>query len=143
MHEEHSSLTITIKRQSYSLFAIAVLSIINALLILFTTTGIVYFSGFGVTEAIKCFVTNEKLLTTLIVLAALCITSFFTVLGVYARKKHSWAFIIGFFTYAIDSLFLILVQDWYSAILHFVIILFIYRGLNASQQYSKLKQPHQ
>jgi hypothetical protein len=138
-HEERSSLTRTIKRRADYFFGIAALSVVNAIILLCTGTGISYFTGFGATSALLVFSTWENFLTVTIVPAAVFITALFILLGIYGRKFHSWAFVTGFFIYAIDSLFLILVEDWGSVILHCIIIFFIYQGLNATSQYNKLK----
>lgn len=132
--DEKISLTRGIKLRATCFFAIAALAVVNAAVILFINNDSTYFAGFGTITAILVFSPDQNL-TIILLLVTLCLVLLYVFLGINARKLYYWAFISGFFLYAADCLFLILVQDWYSAILHGIILYFIFQGLNAVKEY--------
>ena len=51
--------------------------------------------------------------------------------GIFARKRHTWAFIVGMVLYSLDGLLFVLFQDWLSVGFHVFALFFIYKGMRA------------
>ncbi len=132
--EEKASLARVTKTRAVGCYGIAALAVINAAIIIFLGADNTYFSGFGFTEIFLVFLPGQNI-TVLISLVTLFIVLLFTFLGICAGKTCYWAFIVGFFLYAVDCLILILIQDWYSVVMHFIILYFLFQGLNAAKEY--------
>lgn len=139
--EKQLHLTRIIKRGAVSLYIIALLSVVNILLLTITKMAIPFFTAFGVTSAMTYFMTGDGFFSVFLVLVALAFTLLFTILGIYGRRIHTWAFFTGFLVYTADCLLLILLQDWYSVILHAIIIYFIFAGLDAAKQHDNPNTP--
>lgn len=138
LYEERIRLTRRRKYGTISFFIIAVLAVIHIMFLLFTEIENNYFIGFGITTTLLFFITNRDIITLVLILATFIIFVIFIILGVYSRKHYTWVFVTGFFFYAADSLPLILMQDWYSVILHGILSYVIYQGLNATREYNEL-----
>jgi len=68
----------------------------------------------------------------------LCIAGIFVLFGVFARKKHVWAFIVGMILYAFDGLLFLLIKDFMSLGFHVFALFFLFGGLKAVQEIKKL-----
>lgn len=51
--------------------------------------------------------------------------------GVFARKRHTWAFIVGMVLYSLDGLLFVLFQAWLNVGFHVFALFFIYKGMRA------------
>ena len=58
----------------------------------------------------------------------------FVLFGVFAHKRHAWAFIVGMLLFALDGLVMLLFQDWVGMALHGVVLFFLFRGFQACRQ---------
>jgi hypothetical protein len=137
--EEQSNIERSIKRSANWFFVIAILSVANTLLLLYLGTSSTFVTGFGVTAVTLVFAqvqgTTANLLLSLVTLVNVV---FYIVLGIFSRRQYRWAFIAGLFIYAIDGLFLILAQDWYSIVLHCLFLYLIFQGLDFISLHNKL-----
>ena len=137
--EEQSNIERSIKHSANWFFVIAILYVANTLLLLYLGTNSTFVTGFGATAVTLVFAQEQGTTATLLLsLVTLVNVAFYIVSGIFGRRRHRWAFTAGLFVYAIDGLFLILVQDWYSIALHCLFLYLIYQGLNVTSLYNKL-----
>jgi len=61
----------------------------------------------------------------------LVVAGIFVLFGVFAHKRHLWAFITGMVLFALDSLLLLLVMDVIGLALHAFVLFCLFRGLQA------------
>jgi hypothetical protein len=64
-------------------------------------------------------------------LGALLVTSIFAGLGLAARKRMAWAFIVGMVLYALDGLLMLQLGDYMSAGFHLFALFMIFKGFQA------------
>lgn len=123
---------------------IAALSVINSVVSVFG--GGMYFvvglaatllaDGFflGMAEALP----DAKLVVQLIGLAVSAVVSaFFAVLGYFAVKGKRWAFITGIVFYALDTLLMLVFQEWLGLLFHGFFLWGLVNGLQALNQLQK------
>jgi uncharacterized membrane protein len=135
--EEQSNIHRSIKRSANWFFGLAILSAANTLFLLYL--GTTFAIGFGVTSVTVVFAQRQGTTATVLVsLVTLVSVVLYIVLGIFGRRRYKWAFTTGLFVYAIDGLFLILVQDWYSIALHCLLLYLIFQGMSATSLYNKL-----
>jgi hypothetical protein len=63
----------------------------------------------------------------------------FCLFGVFARKKHTWAFIVGMILYALDGLMFLLIRDFLGLGFHAFALYCIYSGMKALHQSSETR----
>ena len=117
-------------------FWIAGLSVVNSLIAMFSPTGGGFVFGLGITRVIDAigYGLSEELGSAAKIAAfvlSLIPVGVFVVIGVFARKKYLWAFIVGMALYAIDGLLFLLVKDWLSIGFHVFAIFCVLGGLKA------------
>jgi hypothetical protein len=123
-------------------FWIAALSMINTVIILFDGKWS-FLAGLGVTQFIDGMgiALRESMGNTAVILSLfldVIAASIFVVFGLLARKRQSWAFLVGMAVYGLDGLIFLMVQDWLSLAFHAFALYCIYKGLSAN---NRLKQP--
>ena len=108
-------------------FWIAGLSLINSIIALAGKQwGFVI--GLGITQLIDAVAMQvsdtiaAKIIALIFDLIAAGIFMFF---GIFARKKHQWSFIVGMVFYGLDSILMLIVQDWLSFGFHIFALFFI------------------
>lgn len=124
-------------------FWIAALSFINALVVVFQGQWS-FLVGLGITQLISGFAsglsTDLGVGVTIVAFALNLIVLLICVgFGLFARKGHTWAFIVGMILYALDGLIFLLVSDWLSVGFHAFVLYSLYRGLDASRRLDQLK----
>ena len=113
---------------------IAGLSLINSI-VAFTGSNWRFMLGLGVTQLFDAF-GNElggagKVVgLTLDLLAAGVLVCF----GVFAHKRHLWAFVVGMVLIALDGLIFLLAQDWLGVGFHVFILYCLFRGAKACRE---------
>lgn len=120
-------------------FWIAILSVIASTITYFGNTYLSFFN-FGVAQLIYGapigWINVETApyppMTALII--NILIAAVFAVFGYFARKRSSWAFLIGFFLYMFDSLLSIGLRDILGFAFHMLVIFFIFKGLVATRR---------
>jgi hypothetical protein len=61
----------------------------------------------------------------------LVVAGIFILFGVFANKRHLWAFIVGMVLFAMDTLLMFVFQDWISLAVHAFVVFCLFRGLQA------------
>ncbi len=59
--------------------------------------------------------------------------------GLFARKRHEWAFLVGMILYALDGVLFVLAKDILSIAFHLLALYWIYKGLKANEALTKLE----
>lgn len=68
------------------------------------------------------------------------ITAVFAILGIFASKKHQWAFILGMVLFALDALILLLDVDVFGILFHGLALFYIFRGFQAARELAILER---
>jgi hypothetical protein len=63
----------------------------------------------------------------------------FALFGLFAGKKHGWAFIVGLVLYTLDGLIFLLVQDWMSVAFHAFAFVCIWIGFTNLRKLNQLQ----
>lgn len=113
---------------------VAALSLVNSV-VAFTGGGGGFVIGLSVTQFLDAMLAeaggNAKVIGLLLgVLAA----GVFATFGVFACKRHSWAFIVGMVLYAFDTLLTVLAQHWLGLAFHAWVLVSLFLGLRAAMQ---------
>jgi hypothetical protein len=58
----------------------------------------------------------------------------FVLFGVFARKRNTWAFVLGMGLYALDALIYVLGGDWLGVGFHGLVLFFLWGGFNAHRK---------
>ena len=125
---------------------IAGLSLVNTLLNLFGGQ-FSFLVGLGITQlvdgivyAVSADVAPDMALVVKIVgfIVNLAFAVLFVVLGVLARQRRKWAFIVGIALYALDGLLFIWVGDWWSFGFHLLALYGLYMGLKARNRLAEV-----
>lgn len=110
---------------------IAGLSLINSISA-FSGSSWRFIVGLGVTQAFDGlageFGSAGKAIVLLLDLLA---AGIFILFGVFANKRHQWAFIVGMILFGLDGLIFLLVQDWLGVAFHVFVLYCLFRGLKA------------
>lgn len=56
------------------------------------------------------------------------------VLGVFAGKRHLWAFVLGMLIYAGDALIYVLAQEWFGVAFHAFVVYCMFIGFQAARE---------
>jgi len=70
----------------------------------------------------------------------LVVAGMFILLGVFANRRQSWAFIVGMTLYTLDGVILIFAGDILGIIIHAVALYFLFRGFTAARQMVQLEK---
>lgn len=68
-----------------------------------------------------------------------CVSGIFILFGVFANKRHKWAFIAGMVLYSLDSIIFILIKDYFGLAFHAFALYLIFRGFKASKEIAELE----
>lgn len=120
-------------------FWIAALSLINTALEK-GGANIRFLVGMGITQVLDAIA--DKLGPTGVVagiVVNLFVAGFFVLLGVQARKKQKWAFLLGMVLYGLDGLIFLLGPDFFPLAFHGLALFYLYKGLAARNQAAKLE----
>jgi len=129
-------------------FWIAALSVINSVLaIVGSNTRFVI--GLGITQFVDAVaqfagqdVPQAKTIITIVaILIDLVAVGIFALLGYFARKGRRWAFITGLVLYALDTLLMLLFQDWLGLGFHVFFLVGLFGGLRALNELQKISMP--
>src|SRR5512146_50981 len=100
-----------------------------------------FLAGLGITDVISYIAQGMGNVGTLvgIVLNALAL-GVFVMFGVFAHKKHTWAFIVGMSFYELDALIFILFgPDFLSIAFHAFALFQIFKGMQAANALKELE----
>jgi hypothetical protein len=63
-----------------------------------------------------------------------CLVGGFFLLGRFAVRGSSWAFLVGIGVYTLDGLIFLVTHDWIGLALHAFVLVMIVKGLQAARQ---------
>jgi hypothetical protein len=125
------------------------LSIVNTILTL-TKTSLIFFLGLGITQVLDVLpgvlarrgaISNVTLLQVLLLILNVGIACGFIALGLFARNRRRWAFMVGMILYALDGLIFIWAKDWLGLGFHGFALFMIYGGYQAGRKLQAAEQP--
>ena len=113
---------------------IAGLSLVNSIAA-FSGSDWRFFLGLGITQIFDAIGTEissgGKLVALLLDLMA---AGIFILFGVFAHKRHSWAFIVGMVLFGLDGLIFLLATEWLGFGFHVFALYCLFRGFSACRQ---------
>ncbi len=113
---------------------VAALSLVNSVMA-FTGGGGGFVIGLSATQFLDAMLSeaggNGKVIGLVLGVVA---AGVFAAFGVFACKRHSWAFIVGMALYAFDTLLTVLAQHWLGLAFHAWVLVSLFLGLRASMQ---------
>jgi hypothetical protein len=113
---------------------IAGLSLVNSI-VAFTGGDWRFFLGLGITQVFDALGQNigsaGKAVVLVLDLVAAGTLVFF---GVFAHKRHLWAFVVGMVLFALDGLLFLFVQDWIGVGFHVFVLYCLFRGAKACRE---------
>lgn len=119
---------------------VAALSLVNSVMA-FTGGGGGFVIGLSVTQFLDVMLAeaggNAKVIGLVLgVVAAAAFATF----GVFACKRHSWAFIVGMVLYAFDTLLTVLAKHWLGLAFHAWVLVSLFLGLRAAMQANAMQR---
>ena len=112
-------------------FWIAGLSAVNSIVIL-SGADLSFLVGLGVTLVIDAVAREIGGMGIIVAIVLdLLVILIFVGVGVFARKRHTWAFTLGMILYGLDGLLFLFFQDWLSLGFHVFALYCIVAGLRA------------
>lgn len=113
---------------------IAGLSLINSISA-FSGSTWRFIVGLGVTQAFDGLAVEfGGAGKAIVLLLDLLAAGIFILFGVFATKRHQWAFIVGMILFGLDGLIFLLVQDWLGVGFHVFVLYCLFRGLKACRE---------
>src|ERR1051325_5187828 len=114
---------------------IAALSLINSV-IAAAGAGWTFIVGLGVTQFLDAFAHGiESGAATVVALGLdVLVAGVFVFFGIFAGKRHTWAFLIGMILYGLDGLLFLLVSDWLSVGFHGFALYCIFKGFQSLRE---------
>jgi hypothetical protein len=64
----------------------------------------------------------------------LIVAGMFVLFGVFAHKRHTWAFVTGMVLFALDGVVFLIAQDWLGVGFHVFVLYCFFRGLKACRE---------
>ncbi|QUH26979.1 hypothetical protein [Serpentinicella alkaliphila] len=140
--EEKLRIEDTLKNGAGWFYWIAGLSLINSLLMLFSSDWS-FVAGLSITQIIDYIAYDLSLelggaVTIIGLIINLIIIGLYVLLGVFANKGRNWSFIVGFILYGLDTLLLVFIMDYVSIIFHVMALYSIFKGYKANKQLKEL-----
>jgi hypothetical protein len=112
---------------------IAALSLINSIAAL-SGSSWGFIVGLGITQVVDAFGEGFGAGGKVVALALnLVVAGIFVLFGVFAHKRHAWAFIVGMVLFGLDGVIFVLVQDWLGVGFHVFVLFMLFRGMQAGR----------
>lgn len=127
---------------------IAALSVVNSVII-FAGGQVNFVVGLGITQVVDGLAAeiggqaggNAGLIVEGIgFVISLGVAGMFVLFGVFANRRHLWAFLVGMLLYGIDGLLFLLVQEWLSLGFHVFVLFCLWGGLTAALKLGALER---
>jgi hypothetical protein len=113
---------------------IAGLSLVNSILSVFGQEG-GFVIGLGITQVFDALAKGAGGAGPAVALVLdLLAAGFFVLLGVFASRRHAWAFILGMVLYSFDALIFVLATFWLGVGFHVFALVCIFAGFSANQK---------
>ena len=145
---EVADLNRRMKSGANNFYWIAALSVINSLLLQFG--GDIYFvvglAGtlfvdivfVGIAETMPEAALVVKIIGVII---SAVLAGIFALFGFFANSGKRWAFLVGIAFYIIDSILMLVFQEWMGLLFHALFLFGLFSGLNALNKLQKLTPP--
>lgn len=139
--EMKAPIELELRRGANWFFWIAGLSLINSIALLFGSE-FSFVIGLGITQIIDqvFFELFDSSATAFTLIFDLIPISFFVLLGVFARRRYTWAFVLGMIIYIGDSLLFLFAGDYLCLAFHAFVLYSIFKGLKAKNNLNKIIQ---
>ena len=111
---------------------IAGLSVINSLISL-GNGGTQFIAGLGITQILDVAGRGTRALALVL---DVIVAGFFVMLGVFAQKRQTWAYLVGIVLYGLDALIFLLVSAWLPLTFHGYVLFWLIRGFQACRSIS-------
>lgn len=113
---------------------IAGLSLINTI-IAASHGGVAFLVGLGFTQIFDALISEYGgIFTAIGIPINLGVTAIYAAFGYFACRRARWAFIAGMVIYGLDSLLVLIFQNWFGLAFHIFAIYAIFGGLKADTQ---------
>ena len=139
MDLNRAALDAQVKNGASWFYWIAALSVINTIIYM-SGSNWAFLAGLGLTQLAGAFVDlaidngAPGALKVVAIIFNFVLVALFALIGYYANKKFSAAFIVGIVIYALDGLLLLLLGVLFSAGFHAFALFFIIRGFLAARK---------
>lgn len=119
---------------------IAGLSVVNSVAAMFGSN-VGFVLGLSITQIIDALVQGAGGAARAVALVIdLLAAGVFVLFGVFAYKRHNWAFIVGLVLYGLDTILTALAQVWFSLAFHAWALLSLGIGLKANLRHRQLSR---
>ena len=119
---------------------IAGLSLINSI-VAFSGSDGGFIVGLSITQVIDAILNGSGGSAKVIALVLDVIAAgIFALFGVFACKRHVWAFFVGMGIYVLDTLLTVLTQYWLGVAFHAWVLFSLFIGVKAAMQANKLER---
>jgi hypothetical protein len=95
--------------------------------------------GLSITQVFDVIAVQAGVAAIAIVLSALVLAAF-VLFGVFANKRHLWAFIVGIVLYSLDAILSLVFQDWINLAFHVFALFGLISGMKAAMALNKLSR---
>lgn len=100
-----------------------------------------FIAGLGITQIIDAFAYYASDTAKIVAFVLnVIIAGFYVFLGLIAKGKRKWVFILGIILYGIDSLIFLWVQDWISIIFHMIALYEFFKAIKAIKNLSEVEK---
>ena len=129
-------------------FIIAVLSVVNSIIVL-TGSQWNFIVGLGATQVVDGIIASTTkdesgvaagVVMAIALMINILIAGIYFVLGIFARKQHSWAYLTGMILYGFDGLIFLFVAAWLNIAFHAFVLFSLFNGLKACKQLGKMEK---
>jgi len=119
---------------------IAGLSLVNSILA-FSGNGGGFIVGLSITQVIDAILNGSGGSAKVIALVLdVIVAGVFALFGVFACKRHSWAFFVGMGLYGLDTLLTLLAQYWLGVAFHAWVLFSLFLGVRAAMKANALSK---
>ncbi len=73
----------------------------------------------------------------IVLLLDLLAAGVFILFGVFAHKRHTWAFIAGMILFGLDTVFFLISQDWIGVAFHAFVLYCLFRGFQGCRELNR------
>lgn len=96
--------------------------------------------GLGITQVFDVIGSGMGSIGTAVAIVLdLLVIGLFVLFGIFARKQHAWAFLVGMVLYGLDAGISLFVQDWLSLGFHGFALFCIFSGYKASRELKQIR----
>jgi hypothetical protein len=140
LKREQERLRASIRSSAGWFFWIAGASIVNTLLMIFAVN-LMFVVGLAIPLLASALAQDSSMAMNVIAFVVTVIMAgLFVFFGIYARRRHVWAFILGIILYAIDGILFVLIRDWMSIVFHVLALVYLSMGVQSVLKSKRLEK---